>query len=63
MNQQLATIAVMLILVLAVVGLTVYLITHAPDSDLAKTFSGALLLGFGSAMTHLWGAIKPPNGG
>ncbi len=48
------TLIVVLVLVLAVVAMTGYEIINSPDSDIAKSMSGALLLAFGSAITFLF---------
>ncbi len=52
--QNAATIAVELILVLAVIALAGYEIVHDPNGDITKGLVGAITVAFGSVVTHLF---------
>ena len=62
--QAAATLAIMLMVVASMVGLTLFQVTQDPDSKITEGLIGALTLAFGGVMTHLYGKMngngKPP---
>lgn len=52
--QQGAVIAIELLLVLAVIGLTAYEVVNHPDGDNTKLLIGAVVASFGGIGSHLF---------
>lgn len=56
--QQLATVFVMLVVVLAFVGLSIYEVVVNQNGDSTKLLLGALIAAFANISTHLFGQLN-----